>query len=977
MTLIFLALQINSNRSSFNVRAEEMHQNYVEQQKELTKSEMEAVLRTIDYKRSLLEEETQLTARNRTREALRTAWNIYNQNWQASPAAVREMILQALSPLNIEENGAYYFIYRQNDGISLLNGEKIKDDDSLTYSEPFEPFDWIIGTGLSLNNREARLKKELLKQIGANRYGKHNNGYFFVGTWEGINLAHGSQPELVGTDLWETEDSRGTKTSQALIALAKQPEGGFTEFWWPKPDTGEERPKIVYARGIPDWEWLIGTGVYLDDIDEGIKELENQLNKELYEDLRNTVFLTLIVMVSIILSFRLITNWILKDLSQFSSYFDKAAHEDKEIGPSELRFEELYQMAASANHLLREKIEAQKSMQDEKDRYKALHEATFGGVMLHEKGIILDCNESLTQITGYSPEELIGMNGLNLLIPKSREIVLHYIENHHEEGYETIGLRKDGTKYPLVLRTKEINYKGRDIRVTEVRDITKRKKAEEDLRNILQSLPIAVVLTNEENKVAFRNNSFTELFGYSEEEVSSIDQWWNRAYPDDKVRERGLLIWGEALKEARAEGSYFGPFDTTITCRDGSLKNAENYGIPLGDSLLSLFVDVTDRKRLEEERLTLDKLKTLGTLAGGLAHDFNNILTGLYGNVSLAKSELDPNHPSYPFIDAAEESMDTATRLTNQLLTFAKGGAPIKQSLSLGDLISKVVNFNLSGSNVKLQMTLPENLWLAHVDQGQMQQVFGNLTINALHAMPQGGHISLTLENQKLSGGQIPELDGGNYIKISLSDEGSGISPEHLERIFDPYFTTKETGSGLGLATTYSIVRRHGGHISVKSRLGKGTTFILYLPALSKDKPDSRAPSPLPQASHFGEAKILVMDDEAIIRKTLEKMLNQFSYTVETCAEGKKAMELYKHAYEKGEKFDLVILDLTIPGGIGGKETARHILNFDKEAKIVISSGYADEQLMADHEKNGLAGVIAKPYTMTILQETLARFLEA
>jgi PAS domain S-box-containing protein len=1027
LALIFLVLRIVGSRQSVKRHADEMRADYITQQKELTKSEMERVLRTIEYQRSRIETQAREIVRQRVYEAHAIAENLYEQNRDQSREAVQKMIVDALRPLHFNQGTGYYFIVRRSDAVNILQTDNpelegksqwdLQDADGkyilrdglarldrekeffyhylwtkpgeegykyrkFAYIKTFAPFDWAIGTGLYVEDVEAQTQQELLEQISAIRYGKNDNGYFVVGSWQGVNLAHGTQPELVGTDMWETVDSHGAKATQQVIALAKQDQGGFTEVWWRKPDTGEERPKIVYTRGIRDWQWFVGTGVYTDDIEEGIVELEERINQELYLDLTNTVLSTGLILLLFLVSFRIINRRLLRDFSEFSFSFEQAAIEDKEIDRSRLRFAELYQMAGNANRMLREKVVAQRGLQDEKDRYKALHEATFGGIIIHAQGKILDCNQSLSDITGYSSAELIGMNAGRLMASDSLGQGLQDIGIDNQGDCEAEGLRKDGSRYPMALRKKTISYQGRRVKVIEIRDITERKQAEaalqeseSTLRNILLNLPIAIMLTDEQKQIRFRNKRFIQLFGYGEEDVKTLDEWWHKAYPDDNIRQRGVETWEAAVNKARSESTYFGAYETPIRCQDGSLRSVAISGIPLEKRLLTAFIDVTERKRMEEERQNIEKLKAIGTLAGGIAHDFNNILTALYGNVSLAKAKLPSEHSAFRFIESAEKSMGRATRLTNQLLTFAKGGEPVKTSLCLADLIKEVVDFNLSGSNVKSQISEPDDLWLANVDPGQIQQVFGNLTINAKQAMPDGGHLSIALENVELMAGSIASLEAGNYIRILVTDEGVGIASDYLERIFEPYFTTKQTGSGLGLATSYSIISRHGGHISVTSEPGQGTTFILYLPATA-------AQEPLPQKTEIAiarprrQAKILVMDDEEMIRMTLSAMLEELGYSVETCTEGSQALDLYRQASEKGDPFDLVILDLTIPGGIGGKETAQNLLAFDPRARIVISSGYAEEQLMAEQDKFGLAGVISKPYTMSSLETTLHRVLD-
>ncbi|MCF6178062.1 MAG: ATP-binding protein [Geopsychrobacter sp.] len=386
------------------------------------------------------------------------------------------------------------------------------------------------------------------------------------------------------------------------------------------------------------------------------------------------------------------------------------------------------------------------------------------------------------------------------------------------------------------------------------------------------------------------------------------------------------------------------------------------------------FHDISERKEHEREKLKIQKLESIGLLAGGIAHDFNNILAALYGNIALAKLKVTKEQPGFRYIEAAANSMNSATLLTNQLLTFAKGGDPVKNDLSLVHLIEEVVAFHLSGSNVKPDILYPDNLWLADAEQGQIQQAFANLTINAMHAMPDGGTLRVELENMALRSGVIATVKSGKYIRIRFCDEGIGIAPEHLSRIFDPYFTTKQSGSGLGLATIYSIITKHGGQITVESQLNKGTTFTLYLPATLSRRP-LQTTSTQSTICHHMIGKILLMDDEESIRHTISSMLNELNFTVETAKNETEAVNLYHQALTTESPFDLVILDMTIPGGKGGKEVARSILKLNPAAKLIVSSGYADAPVMANYGEYGFKGVIPKPYDLEKLSTVMAQVL--
>ncbi|MBI9092987.1 MAG: response regulator [Desulfobacterium sp.] len=424
------------------------------------------------------------------------------------------------------------------------------------------------------------------------------------------------------------------------------------------------------------------------------------------------------------------------------------------------------------------------------------------------------------------------------------------------------------------------------------------------------------------------------------------------------------------------------PTEFRITCHDGTLIDIYIEGrIEFKDGeavkIFGTCQDITEQKTIEKELQKMQNIKSVGTLAGGIAHDFNNILMGLFGNISIAKDKLSKDHPGFKFLEETEKSMGRATRLTKQLLTFAKGGAPVKEDISLGALAKEIACFDLSGSNVRLVFEPADGLWMAQVDKGQIQQVFSNLTINADQAMPDGGHLHITLENAVVSENAVPNLCPGKYIKVSVGDEGTGIEQKYLDRIFDPYFTTKQTGCGLGLATVISIINKHNGHINVESQLGKGTHFTFYLPAVENQgcpETNQAVVMNVPKAEQT--ARVLVMDDEKVILKVTQKMLERIGYEVETACCGEQAIEMCKQAVDAGKAFDFVIMDLTIPGGIGGKEAIREILEIDPNARAIVSSGYADDPVMANYAEYGFKGMAAKPYTLDELRAVMGQVLE-
>jgi len=387
-----------------------------------------------------------------------------------------------------------------------------------------------------------------------------------------------------------------------------------------------------------------------------------------------------------------------------------------------------------------------------------------------------------------------------------------------------------------------------------------------------------------------------------------------------------------------------------------------------------VFRDETEKKRVEEELFRNRKLESIGLLAGGLAHDFNNLLTAIMGNLEMAKLKntgLEGNTN----LKEAETAIERARDLASQLLTFSRGGAPIKRRMDVGSLLADTTRFVLAGSNVSPRFFIPEDLPQLEADPGQLSQVIQNLVLNASQAMPEGGVIDVAAEVALIQ--DHPALPDGEYVRIFIRDYGIGIPKNFQSKIFDPYFTTKEKGNGLGLSTAYSIINRHEGHIDVFSEPGMGSTFTILLPVPTTAESE---PIPVPASTEVPapgpvdmSLNILIMDDEDSILEILGEMLSFLGHRVTEARDGAEAIALARSSKEKGKPFQVAILDLTVPGGMGGKEAVVALKELDPSLKAIVSSGYANDPVMAQHREYGFDEVVTKPFKMAALQEALNR----
>jgi two-component system, cell cycle sensor histidine kinase and response regulator CckA len=489
---------------------------------------------------------------------------------------------------------------------------------------------------------------------------------------------------------------------------------------------------------------------------------------------------------------------------------------------------------------------------------------------------------------------------------------------------------------------------------------------------IFENTGAATIIYQNDNTIISANKMFFELSGYTKKEIIGKKQWTD--FVKDESR-REIQYMGSKGDWDSSGG--FQQFEVKFIDKTNRTKDilVSIKKIPGTNNIVASFLDVTTVRQIEKELRKIQKLDSIGTLASGIAHDFNNILMGIFGNIAMAMLNLEEDDPSLAFLKDAEKSIERARRLTGQLLTFSKGGNPIKESVHLFDFVQDVINFDLAGSKVKTVFEQDDDLWVVRADRGQLEQVFSNFAINALEAMPEGGTFTVRLENVEISDKAIPALKQGKYIKATIHDTGKGIPEKNLDQVFDPYFTTKQTGNGLGLSTVYSIIQKHNGFIQIESKENDGTIITIFLPAIIDRKRQETIETEKGITKQKNEQNILVMDDEKAVRDIISLLLGRVGYIVETVEEGSQALVRYQERMEQGTPFSLVIMDLTIPGGMGGKEAIKNLLELDPDAVVVVSSGYAEDPIMSNYAEFGFKGVIAKPYTLKKLLDKLDKIL--
>ncbi len=500
------------------------------------------------------------------------------------------------------------------------------------------------------------------------------------------------------------------------------------------------------------------------------------------------------------------------------------------------------------------------------------------------------------------------------------------------------------------------------------------RRSEEFTRSILDNVSEAILLIDRDYRILTANRSYCAWAGAPLGDIVGRHCYAVSHGFARPCYEQGLDC---AVRRAFETGGHH---TVLYKSEDASGKSTfvEKRAFPVKDaagaviSVIETIHNVSERHLLEEERLRTQKLEAIGTLAGGIAHDFNNLLQGVFGYMSMAKMNLDRRETAAAMLEQAEKALGMSVNLTTQLLTFAKGGRPVKKCIALLPVIENAAKFALSGSSFDCRIQIEEGLWCAEADEGQMGQVIQNIVLNASEAMPGGGTVKISAVNMDIPAGERPSMpEGGKFVRIVIEDKGVGIPGKYLTQIFDPYFSTKQKGSGLGLATSYSIIRNHGGVIDVASEPDRGTIFSIFVPACAPGEALSQPAESAVQRA----GRILVMDDEEMVRLVAKEMLESLGHEVETVEDGDEAIASFLDARKSGKSFDAVILDLTVKGGMGGEMTLRKMQEIDPDVRAVVSTGYADNHIVAGFRSYGFAAFLNKPYRIDALKDCLSALL--
>ncbi len=639
--------------------------------------------------------------------------------------------------------------------------------------------------------------------------------------------------------------------------------------------------------------------------------------------------------------------------------------------------------------------EAESALLYSEKKFQGIFDAASDGILVADivDKKFVDANRSICEMLGYTRDELLKLDVGDIHPQEELPLVLEVFEKQVSKemvlGAELPVKRKDGSIFYADISSRPVKLGGRQFLIGIFRDATLRIKNEQLLKEeknkaqkYLDVASVMLVALNTEGEITLINQQGCNVLKV-DEKYALGKNWFDSFIPKEAVQEVKNVFKGIMSGNLQPVDYY----ENQVVTQNGELRTIAFHNTILTDEkgvivgTLSSGEDITYRKEAEEDKEKLEqqiqknkKLESLGTLAGGIAHDFNNILSAILGNINLALFDEALQETTINLLAESEKASLRAKDLVHQLLTFSRGGEPVRKTIALDTVIKDSANFVLHGDNIACQYNIPVDLWLADIDKGQISQVIQNIVINAKHAMPEGGIIEISCENVSSADKKIPPNGNGEkFIKITIKDSGIGIPTKLFDKIFDPYFSTKQEGSGLGLAICQSIISKHNGYILVESVPEEGTTFIIYLPASDKTKIQGK--SPVGGYKPYSPVKILIMDDEEMVRDVAKAMLTKLGNTVVLAADGVEAVKCYQASMNSDNPIQLVIMDLTVPGGMGGKDAVLEIHKLNPEAKVIVSSGYSNDPVIANFKKYGFCAAISKPFQLQDLSRVLCQVM--
>lgn len=1014
----------------FDAEAENEKNAYIESQKTLIKNEVLKAVDSVTYRRSQAEHRLKQQLRSRTHEAYAIAINLYRENRATrSDADIMKLIKDALRPLRFNSDRGYFFIIDNNgvarlyppdpslEGTSMLELRDIqgkylikaairiagtqgegfndyhwhkpgaperKEFPKISFVKRFEPYDWIIGCGEYLDDITRDVQNEILERIARIRFGQ--DGYIFVVSYNGVTLMNDTQRHLIGKNIWELTDPNGVKVIQEERRAVENPEGDFIYYVWNRPTESKPAAKISFMKGIPDWEWMIGAGVYVDAIDSVIAAKRAVLQKDVRKQIATILFIIMLLLAAIFIFAKFIAAQLRKNFDIFFAFFKAAVEKSAKIDSQKLRFSELQSLSLAANTMIDNLAEAEQRLRASEEKYRELVE-NANSIIIRWKptGEITFFNEFAQRFFGYTEQELLGKNLIGTIVPemetsgRNLKTMLEDIAREPEKYYfnENENICRDGRRAWIAWTNKAIkDDRGTIIELFSVgTDITQRKQAEEQMARLMSAVQQAsetVTIIDPDGTILYANPAVEKTTGYALQDVVGKN-FHDLAFDKQLHAEVWEIVtkgdaWSGHIRAQTKQGAF-----VNIEVAISPVRNQQ--GTITG--FVAIGRDITHELAMEEQLRQTQKMEAIGTLAGGIAHDFNNILGGIIGYTEVLDDRIPENNPDRKYLDEIFKLSLRASDLVKQILTFSRKTQEERKPLLIHPIVKEAVKLIRSTipTTIAISQHIDEASGMAKADPVHIHQIVVNLCTNAAHAMRQHGGVMdislspvvLTEEEWIKNAGILP----GMYIRLRISDTGTGIDPGILHRIFDPFFTTKQQGegTGMGLAVVHGIVKNYGGHITAESLPGRGTTFTVWLPQVTQAPGiQEESLSALPT----GSERILFIDDEPCLIEAGRKMLTALGYTVTAINSSLEACELFQKA---PDCFDLIITDHSMPH-MTGYDLAKKLLAIRPSLPVILCTGYSETVSPDEAIAAGIRAFFYKPVKKNEMAKTIRELLD-
>ncbi|MDM8535301.1 cache domain-containing protein [Desulfobacterales bacterium HSG17] len=1025
---LWCVIWIHDEYSTFKSESESLRLEYLESQKEVLKSEVKSVVRYIRYMMNQADQEMQRTLKERVYEAHAIALNIFQQNKTSKTLPeIGNMIKDALRPIRFNAGRGYYFavsmdgveqlypIKPEFEGQNLIDLKDLKGNyvirdeieiikksgegfvtdywskpnkdaallfPKISFVKHFAPLDWYFGTGEYLVDAEMQNQHEILNRIAGLRFGL--DSYFFGSTFSGGSLFSNSKITVGGNNIWGLTDPNGVKIIQEQRRVAEDPEGGFVHYSWHKSDVLSPSPKISYVLGVPEWEWTIGAGVYLDTIENAISKKREAMENGLRTKIIKSIFILMLLLVLIYFWSKRISNQMAKTIEIFSLSLKKANTDEIMINSSDLHLQEFKMIAELTNEMVIDRLQVEKALRESEEKFRGFAEHSLVGIYLIQAGILRYVNPKFAEIFGYTVEECLdNMSFHNLVHPDDRPTVEEQVQRRISGEIKSVqytfnGLKNDGRIITVEVFGSSIIVDGQSAVTGTLLDITHRKRMEADRERLLTAIEQSaetIMITNNEGDMQYVNPAFERNTGYLREEVMGENPRILKSDEQDEFFYQKMWqtitaggVWHGRLVNRRKDLSLYTE-EATIS----PVLNSEGAII----NFVAVKRDITDMIAMEEKLRQSQKMETIGTFAGGIAHDFNNILFPIVGHTEMLLDDITEQSPLY---DSLVEIMNGAMRARNlvkQIVTFSRQNRNEVKLVKIQSVIKEALKLIRSTipATISIKQDFQTHPMIIKADPIQIHQVVMNLATNAYHAMEDtGGILEVGLEQIELDQQDRLKsgLKTGIYACLTIGDTGIGIDSQSKGRIFDPFFTTKEPGkgTGMGLSVVHGIVKKIGGDIQVNSEPGKGTEFHVYLPmemshALPKN---SKISDPI----QGGTERILLVDDEKAIAIMEKRMLERLGYQVVSHTSSLDALETFR---ADPSKFDIVITDNSMPN-LSGDQLASELITIRADIPVLLCTGFSGKISDDKIEAMGIRGFLMKPVVRKELVRKLREVLD-